>query len=140
MKKFLIFILLPLFLFGYQVQIKDWEKGQTFYGFLKKNHIPFSLYYSLDKKTRKELSSISHNRDIYLLKDGVYLKQALIPLNDKQQLQIIKKGKKYITKIVPIYYAISEKQVSINVDNFLSYDVYRATKNSISCKKTCRYF
>jgi len=140
MKKFLTFILLPLFLFGYQVQIKDWEKGQTFYGFLKKNHIPFSLYYSLDKKTRKELSSISHNTEIYLLKDGNYLKQALIPLNDKQQLQIIKKGKKYITKIVPIYYAISEKQVSINVDNFLSYDVYRVTKNPYLARKLVDIF
>jgi len=139
MKK-IIFLLLPFLLFAYQVEIKKWDKHQTFYGFLKSQHIPFSLYYKLDKKTQKDLTSIPRNSDIYLLKDGDSVKQALIPFNEEKQLQIIKVGKKYITKIVPIRYSTEEKFVKINVNNFLSYDVYQSTKNPYLSKKLVNIF
>jgi len=140
MKKLILFLLLPLFLFGYQVEIKNWDKGQTFFGFLKKHHIPLSVYYSLDKKTRKQLAFISNKTDIYLLKNGNEIKQALIPLNSKKQLQLIKQKNSYITKVVPIYYNEEEKIASINVDNFLSYDVYKTTKNPYLTQKIVDVF
>ena len=139
MKKLFLF-LLPLFIFAYQVEQKEWGKNDTFYSFLKSNGIPFSLYYKLPKNVRKDLSSIPVNSSIYLLKDGDTIKQALIPFNDKQQLQIIKKGDKYITKVVPIRYTTEEKTANIKVDNFLSYDVYQATKNPYLAKKLVNIF
>jgi len=139
MKK-IVFLLLPFFLFAYQIEIKEWGKNDTFYSFLKSHNIPFSLYYKLDKKVRKQLSSIPRNSDIYLLKDGDTIKQALIPFNSEKQLQIIKKGDKYITKVVPIHYTTEEKFAKIDVKNFLSYDVYKATKNPYISKKLVDIF
>ena len=140
MKKIIVFIFIPLFLFSYQVEIRNWKNGQTFYGFLKENHIPFSFYYSLDKKIRKKVSLISNKVEIYLLKNGNTIKQALIPLNNKEQLQIIKHKDKYISKVVPIAYSVEEKVASINVENFLSYDVYRNTKNPYLARKIVDIF
>jgi len=140
MKKLFIFLFIPLFLFAYKIEIKEWKKTDTFYSFLKANHIPFSLYYTLPKKVQKQLTSIPVNSDIYLLKNGSDTKQALIPFNDQKQLQIIKVGNKYITKIVPINYIVDKKLVHININNFLSYDVYHATKNPYLSKKLVNIF
>ena len=138
MKK-LIFLLFPFLLFAYQVEIKSWGKN-TFFGFLKENHIPLSLYYSLDKLTQKKLAYIPRNREIYLLKNGNTIKQALIPIDDKKQLQIIDKEGKYVTKIVPIEYLTKEKFATIKINNFLSYDVYQATKNPYITHKLVNIF
>jgi len=140
MKKILLFLLIPLFLFAYKIEIKEWNKKDTFYGFLKANHIPFSLYYKLPKKVQKQLASIPLNSDIYLLKNGSEIKQALIPFNDKEQLQIIKIGKAYTTKIVPIRYSVEDKTAHVNINNFISYDVYHATKNPYLSKKLTKIF
>ena len=140
MKKFFFPLLVPFFLFAYQVQIKSWHKGDSFYRFLKSNNIPISLYYSLNKKTQKQLRMISANAQIYLLKNGKEIKQALIPLDFKKQLQIIKTGKKYITKIVPIKYTTEEKFAKVKIDNFLSYDIYKATKNPYLSHKLANIF
>jgi murein DD-endopeptidase MepM/ murein hydrolase activator NlpD len=138
MKKLLL-LLIPFFIFAYQVKIEKWPKNQTFYGFLKQNKIPFSIYYTLDKKIQKQLARISSNSEIYLLKEGDTIKQALIPFSSEKQLQIIKKDK-YITKIVPIQYYTEEKFVNLEVNNFLSYDVYKATKNPYIAKKLVNIF
>jgi len=140
MKKLVFLFIFPLFLFSYQVEIKSWTKNDTFYGFLKEYHIPFSLYYTLDKKVRKDLASIPRNMDIYILKDGDRLKQALIPFNETSQLQIIKKGDTYITKIVPIEYTTQEHYANIKIDNFLSYDVYKQTHNPYLVNKLVNIF
>jgi len=140
MKKLFLFLFIPFFLFAYRIEIKEWSKTDTFYGFLKANKIPFSIYYKLSKNIRNDLSSIPINSNIYLLKNGDTIKQALIPFNDKSQLQIIKEGDKYITKIVPIKYSIEEKVAKIKVNNFLSYDVYHQTKNPYLSKKLAAIF
>jgi hypothetical protein len=129
MKKLLSILILPLILFGYKIEITEWGKGNTFFGFLKKYHIPYSLYYNLDKKTQKKISYISSKATIYILEDGNNLKQALIPLDENSQLQIVKKGKKYKTAILPINYVEEEHFASVNIKNFLSYDIYQATQN-----------
>ena len=128
MKKLLL-LLIPFFLFAYRVDIQTWHKNDTVWGFFKQNHIPFSLYYSLNKNIKKELKKISRGNDIYLLKDGNKIKQALIPLNNKKQLQIVNENKKWVTKVIPIHYAGEEHSAKITINNFLSYDVYRVTKN-----------
>jgi len=138
MKK-LLFLIIPFFLFAYQVEIKSWGKT-TFYAFLKHNNIPISLYYKLDKKTQKKLARISSRNDIYLLKDNNKIKQALIPLDEKNQLQIIRKKNNYIAKIIPIQYITEEKFSVVKVNNFLSYDVYQATKNPYITHKLVNIF
>ena len=140
MKKLFIFLFIPLFLFAYKIEIKEWGKNDTFYSFLKANHIPFSLYYKLPKNIRNDLASIPINSDVYILKNGNEIKQALIPFNSKKQLQIIKKNDKYITKVIPIKYNTKEKTAHIDVKNFLSYDVYQTTKNPYLSQKLVKIF
>jgi len=139
MKK-LIFLLLPFLLFAYQVEIKEWKKGQTFYGFLKENKIPVSLYFNLDKQIQKKLRYISSGVDIFVLKNGDEIRQALIPFSKTHQLQIIHAKNKYIAKIVPIQYTIEDKYVSVDIDNFLSYDIYQQTKNPYLSSKIVNIF
>ena len=128
-------LLIPFFLFAYRVEIKSWHKTDTVWGFFRANHIPFKLYYSLNKNIKKELAKIQTGSYIYLLKDGAKLKQALIPLTNKTQLQIVSKNKKWIIKVVPIHYLVEEHTAKVIVNNFLSYDVYNATKNPYLSKK-----
>ena len=140
MKKFLFLLILPIYLFSYQIDIKEWKSGLSFYTFLKKNSIPVSVYYNLNKKTKKMVKHISKGIKIYIIKDNNRIRQALIPLNNKQQLQILKKSGKYFTKIVPIYYETSFHFVNFKVKDFLSYDVYKKSKNPFLSSKLVKLF
>ncbi|WP_457560241.1 peptidoglycan DD-metalloendopeptidase family protein [Caminibacter sp.] len=127
MKKIFSLILLFSFIFAYQVETKKWKYKDTFYGFLKENSLPISIYYNLPSKIKRMVRRIPVNSIVFILKDNNDIKQALIPLNDKIQLQIIKKRNKYITKIVPVIYETREKFVSVDIKHYLSYDLYNAT-------------
>jgi len=139
MKK-LFFLFFPFFLFAYRVDIYEWHSTDTIWGFFKQNHIPFSKYYLLSKKVRNELNKIPVGKDIYLLKDGNRLKQALIYLNDKQQLQVVKENGKWELKVIPIYYYTEKKSVDVIVKNFLSYDLYKETENPYLAKHIVNIF
>ncbi len=128
MKKFLIFLFSFSFLLAYKVETHKWSARDTFYGFLKKNSLPVSIYYDLPPKIKREVRRIPVGSTFFILKDNNTLKQALIPLNDKEQLQIIKKGKEYITKVVPIIYETQTKYAEVTVNSYLSYDIYKQTK------------
>jgi len=128
MKKFLIFLFIPFYLFAYKVDIHKWGNKDTFYGFLKKNSLPLSIYYNLPPKIKRYVRSIPRGESIFILRDNNIIKQALIPINSKEQLQIIKKDNKYITKIVPIIYETVKKHATAEINNYLSYDLYKATK------------
>jgi murein DD-endopeptidase MepM/ murein hydrolase activator NlpD len=127
MKKIISFILLFSFVFAFQVQTKKWTHKDTFYGFLKSNSLPLSIYYNLSPKIKRMIRRIPVNSTVFILKNNNTIKQALIPLNSKIQLQIIKKQNHYITKIVPIIYETQEKYAEITVNHYLSYDVYKQT-------------
>ena len=138
MKK-LIF-LLPLFLFAYKVEIVKWSKYYAFFNFLKKEHLPRSIYYNLDKKTQKKLTRLSQNEKIFILTNNNQFKQALIPLDSKTQLQIIKKDNKYTTKIVPIIYDTFKRKVTFTINHYLSYDLYKATGSTLLTRKLISIF
>ncbi len=127
MKRLLIFLVFLSTLFAYQVQTLKWKSSNTFYGFLKQNGLPVSVYYSLSPHTKRMVRHIPVNSTVFILKNNGDFKQALIPLNDKKQLQIIKKSNKIVTKIVPIIYETQKKYVQIDIKNYLSYDVYKST-------------
>jgi len=127
-KRFLFLLIIPFLLFAYKVDIYKWAKKDTFYGFLKQNELPLSIYYNLSPDIKRYVRHIQTGETIFVLKDNNILKQALIPLNDTKQLQIIKSDKGYITKIVPIIYETVTKKTSATINNYLSYDLYKATK------------
>jgi len=140
MKKIFFLLLIPFFLFAYRVELKDWHKYETFWGFLKSNKIPLSLYYSFSKNIQKKLRFISANTTIYLLKNGNELRQALIPISNKKQLQLINNRGKWSYKIVPIKYFTERHRVTIIVNNFLSYDVFKKTHNPMLANKIVNIF
>jgi len=137
-KLFLLFI--PFLLFAYRVEIDKWHRGDTVWGFFRANHIPINLYYSLDKNVKNQLKRVPSNSAIYLLKDGNKVKQALITLNSKKQLQLVNENKKWVAKVVPIHYFTNESFAKITVNHFLSYDVYNATKNPYLSRKIVSIF
>jgi murein DD-endopeptidase MepM/ murein hydrolase activator NlpD len=138
MKKFLLFI--PFFLFAYRVNIQTWHSSDTIWGFFRANKIPFKKYYSLSKKVRNELNKIPVGKYIYFLKDGNRVKQILVYLNNKEQLQIVKENNKWHLKVVPIYYSVELHVAHIIVNNFLSYDIYKATENPYLTKHIVSIF
>ncbi|EDM22840.1 putative outer membrane protein, partial [Caminibacter mediatlanticus TB-2] len=127
MKKFLLIIISIAILSAYKVETKKWSKSDTFYGFLKKYSIPISLYYDLPGNIKRKVKRIRIGETIFLLTENNRLKQALIPLDDKNQLQIINKNNKYLTKIVPIIYETQKKYIEVTINNNLNYDLYKAT-------------
>jgi len=134
-KKFLLLLLIPAFLLAYKVDIQKWSKKDTFYGFLKQNNLPVSIFYNLPPKIKRYVRNIKAGESIFILKDNNKIKQALIPLNDEKQLQIIKTKNGYSTKIVPIIYETVTKHATATIKNYLSYDIYNATKlKSLSSK------
>jgi murein DD-endopeptidase MepM/ murein hydrolase activator NlpD len=127
MKKFLIILISFSFLFAYKVETKRWSYKDTFYGFLKNNSLPLSIYYNLPANIKRKVRRIPVGETIFLLKDNNNLKQALIPLDNEKQLQIINKNGKYLTKIVPIVYETRDKYAEVDINNYLSYDIYKKT-------------
>ena len=140
MKKFFLLLLIPILALAYRVDIQQWSKYQTFYGFLKQNHLPYSIYYNQSIKIKRYLRTISPDETIFLLKKNNDFKEALIPINQQKQLQIIKNNNKYITKIIPIIYNKIKKTVTINIKNYLSYDIYKETHLSILTSKIINIF
>ena len=127
MKKIFFIFLIPLYLLAYKVEILKWKPNFSFYHFLKSHKIPLSIYYTMPAKLKKEVSHIPVGEDIFILKNNGDFKQVLFPLNSQEQLQIIKKGNKFIRRIVPIIYDTFTKKATITIKHYLRYDVYKTT-------------
>ncbi len=140
MKKLFFLIIIPFMLFAYKVDILTWKKHYTFYQFLKSHKLPVSIYYNLKPDIKRKVRSIDAGEKIFILNNNNNFKQALIPIDANSQLQIIKSGKKYITKIVPIIYDTFERKVKITIKHYLSYDIYKATGNMILSRKLISIF
>jgi len=140
LKRFFLLLLIPILALAYRVDIQKWSKYQTFYGFLKQNHLPYSIYYNQTAKIKRYLKFISSNEKIVILKKDNNFKEALIPINLQKQLQILKSNNKYTTKIIPIIYNEAKRKITINVKNYLSYDVYKQTHLPILSSKIVNIF
>ncbi len=140
MKRLIFFILIAVNLFAYKVSIITWQRHYTFYQFLKDNKLPASIYYNLNPTVKREVRHIFNGEKIFILKNNNNLKQALIPINPTQQLQIINKNGKFITKTVPIIFDTSKKSVSITINHYLSYDVYKSTGSTVLTNKLISIF
>ena len=140
MKKILFLFLIPIYLLAYKVDILTWKSNSTFYDFLKSNKIPLNIYYKMPLKLKKEVSHIPVGKEIFILRNNGDFKQALIPLNSKNQLQIIKTKKRFATHIVPIIYDTFTKKATITIKHYLSYDIYKATGLSSLSRKLISIF
>ncbi|WP_456479149.1 peptidoglycan DD-metalloendopeptidase family protein, partial [Nautilia sp.] len=101
------------------------------------NSLPLSIYYNLPPDIKRYVRSIPKGESIFILRDNNVIKQALIPISPSKQIQIIKTKNGYKTEIVPIIYETVTKRVSAVINNYLSYDLYKATKlKSLSSKLT----
>ena len=140
MKKIIFLILIPFVLFAYKVDILTWKKHYTFYQFLKENKIPLSIYYNLKPGIKRKVRHILTGEKIFILKNNNKFKQALIPIDTKNQLQIIKTNNKYITKIVPIIYDSFQKKVQITINHYLNYDIYKTTGSMLLSRKLISIF
>ena len=139
MKKFLLF-LIPFMLFGYRVEIFSWKSHYTFYNFLKDNHLPLSIYFNLKPSLKREVRHIAIGEDVFILKNNNEIKQVLLPITPTKQLQIIRKNSKFITRVVPIIFDTIQKEATIRVTHYLSYDVYKATSNTLLTRKLISIF
>jgi len=127
--RFLILFLSFIFLFAYKIDIYKWGKRDTFYNFLKINHLPFNIYYRLPQKLKKKVSHIPIGSEVFILQHNNKIKQLLIPLDADNQLQIIRKANNHFdVKVLPITYTTQDVKFNINIKNYLNYDVYQATK------------
>ncbi len=127
--RFFILFFSFVFLFAYRIDLYKWSKRDTFYNFLKVNHLPFSIYYRLPPKIKKKVSHIPIGSEVFILQDNNKIKQLLIPLDSKNQLQIIKTSNNHFdTKIIPITYTTKDIRFKVYIKNYLSYDVYQTTK------------
>ncbi|NPA54878.1 MAG: M23 family metallopeptidase [Epsilonproteobacteria bacterium] len=139
MKKLLV-LLIPFLLFASYIKIENWNKNETLYSFFKRHNIPFSLYYTLDKQTRNDLKYIPSWANVYMVYEGSTLKRLLIPFNTKHQLRIDYTHHKYSARVVPLKYTTQKKFAKITIKNFLSYDVYQATKEEMLTSKLVNIF
>ncbi len=140
MKKFIIILFSFSLLLAYKVETKKWTTKDTFYGFLKKNSLPVSIYYNLPSQIKRKVKRIPVGETIFLLKNNNILKQALIPIDSKNQIQIINENGKYITKIVPIMYDTRKRYTEININNNLNYDIYNSTHSRTLTSKLIDIF
>jgi len=140
MKKILLFFLIPFTLFAYKVNIIDWKKNYTFYQFLKEHKLPLTLYYNLNPEIKRKVRHIRNGERVFILYNNNEIKQVLIPLNTSEQLQIIKKENRFLTKIVPIIYDTVQKRADITINHYLSYDIYKATGSTLLARKLISIF
>jgi len=140
MKKIILFLLIPFLLFGYKIEIIEWKENYTFYHFLKEHKLPLSIYFNLNPTLKREVRNIITGEKVFILYNNNEIKQILLPINQKEQLQIIKKEKKFITKIVPIIYDTTQKRIEITINHYLNYDIYKATGSTILTRKLVSIF
>jgi len=140
MKKLFFIFLIPFMLFGYRVEIFSWKSNYTFYNFLKDNHLPLSIYFNLNPTLKREVRHIAVGEDVFILKNNNEIKQVLLPITPTKQLQIIRKKNKFITRVVPIIFDTIQKEATIRINHYLSYDVYKATGNTFLTRKLISIF
>lgn len=131
MAKFIV--LLSLFLSfvsaSYMEELK-WPKGETFLTFLDKNHLPSSIYYTLDKEEQELAAEIVAGIKYQVLKsDDNQLEQVLIPIGEELQMHLKKKDDKFIMEITPIMLQDEKHSLAIDIQSSPYVDILNATNS-----------
>jgi murein DD-endopeptidase MepM/ murein hydrolase activator NlpD len=104
MGRLFLLLLLPMLLFGSNIQHFKWKDGESFLTFLERKKLPLRVYYNLDKEDQKLTEDIPYSANCQMITDDQnFIRQILIPVNDELQLQIyLTPKKRYEMKVVPI--------------------------------------
>jgi len=128
MKKLLILLLLINTLFGARVLESNWKKGETFSQYIQRNNIPTSLLDNISKSDKLLLLEIQSGDNFFELRQSNgELLQALIPIGEEMQLQIVKNYQTgaYSFDIIPTIFIESEYKVVLPITNSPSVDINR---------------
>lgn len=128
---FLLFFFASL-LFGAKVVESRWLEGQNFSSYLVEHNASIGLIRNLDEDDRKLLSEIEGGvqyQELYDT-DGTLI-QALIPIGEEMQIQLIKesRGDTYLFDIIPIHYFYRDHNVVLKIQTNIHQEILEATNN-----------
>jgi len=131
MAKFIIFLsLFVSFAAASYVEELKWPKGETFLTFLEKNHLPSSIYYTLDKEEQELAAEIVAGVKYQVLKsENNALEQVLIPIGEELQMHIKTIDDKFIMEITPILLQEEKRSLAIEIQNSPYVDILNATSS-----------
>ncbi len=127
MKKILILLLMFSTLYSARVVETNWKHGETFSQYLQRNNIPSTLLDSISKNDKTLLLEIQSGDNFFELKNDNELLQALIPIGEEMQIQIIKihATGEYKFDIIPTIFIESEYKVALPITSSPSIDINR---------------
>ena len=119
-------------LWGQQVELKRWQKSESFLQFLHREGLPKELYYNLDGEEKELVSELYAGVPYYRLADDKgRLEQALIPINEELQIHIYKdKNGQYAIKLIPIRYQKRSEKLLLTLDGVPYTQILQATNNT----------
>jgi murein DD-endopeptidase MepM/ murein hydrolase activator NlpD len=125
----LILIMVGLAFSG-EFKLKYWDGRLSFADYLRKNHINSrAIYAKLHPDDRKYLDAIGNGEPFFENKRGKKLIEALIPLGEKMQIYLHKKGSSYTVDIVPIEYKTIKNTFSLTIKNNCYADIQKRINN-----------
>ncbi|HEX5622910.1 MAG TPA: peptidoglycan DD-metalloendopeptidase family protein [Sulfuricurvum sp.] len=129
MGRFILWLLLPLYVFGSSVQPFQWKDGESFLTFLERKKLPLSLFYKLDKEDQQLTEDIPfHAHCQMLVSNKKIIEQILIPVNDELQLQIFLTPKnRYKMHVIPIVSETYNEVLYTEIKTAPYDDILRAT-------------
>lgn len=117
---------------GSYLEVKHWNKGESFLTFLEDNNISQSIYYDLDKEDRELAMEIQSGTSFDILKsDDGQIEQVLIPVGEELQLHLIKDKKTslFSMQTTPVSYENENLSVVIDIERSPYQDIIAATNN-----------
>lgn len=143
MKTLLLLLLLVSALLGAKAVETRWLMGQSFSGYLVDRNTSIGLIRNIDEDDRQFLSEIQGGIKFYELfsKEGTLL-QALIPIGEEMQIQIVREDEdgKYSFDIIPIIFTKREYQVVTDIQSNPHMDIKKSTNNQRLANKTDLFF
>jgi len=118
-------------LWGGEVREVVWKSGETFSDYLHRNGVPLDLLKNISPEDAKYLSEIQSGEHFYELREGTLLLQALIPIGEEMQIQLIREpGEgRYRFDITPIVYREVEDRAVVEIRKSCYVDIDRRTRN-----------
>ena len=123
------------------VEELKWPKGDTFLTFLDKNHLPSSIYYTLDKEEQELAAEIVAGVKYQVLKsEDNQLEQVLIPIGEELQMHIKKKDDKFVMEIIPIVLQDEKRTLVVEINSSPYIDILNATNSSALANEFAQSF
>ena len=127
----LIFFLLTT-MFGAEVEVKRWLRGETFLTFLERLDLPTKpLYYNLDKDDQLLTKEMYPGVHYQILRDEKtkQIEQILLPLNSELQIHIYKdkKSNKYKFEAIPIVVETKNESFMLTITSSPMYNIMKET-------------